>query len=333
MGFATPGPMLPPGFNNPNYGKGQHTIGDDGPSIEQEEAKLTEWLDAFLSQPTVELPRLPAVAMEILEISRKPTARIEDIASLLEREPLLAAKVLKLANSALYGAPVAVTTLKQALIRMGLSTVRDVVMEAAYQMTVMRAEGFNDTLEAIRRHSTATAWLSRFIARNTAMEAENAFLIGLLHDVGLSIGLIGLSEWLKKHKQPVRLRPEHWLAVKRQHDAIGGKILDSWKLPPALTLVVKNHHQLMVGGYPHPSVAIQMVAEHIAYGAGWGVTPMVYRQADDMPLVSGITSIHDDARDKALNALSLTMRHYEQFVQDTKRVLETLAGQFQKRAA
>jgi HD-like signal output (HDOD) protein len=325
--------MLPPGSNNPNYGKGTHTIGDDGPSIEEEEAKLTEWLEAFLAKPTVNLPRLPAVAMEILEISRKPTARIEDIASLLEREPLLAAKVLKLANSALYGAPVAVTTLKQALIRMGLSTVRDVVMEAAYQMTVIRAEGFNDTLEAIRRHSTATAWLSRFIARNTAMEAENAFLIGLLHDVGLSVGLIGLSEWLKQHKQPVRLRPEHWLAVERTHDTIGGKLLDSWKLPPALTLVVKNHHQLMVGGHPHPSVAIQIIAEHVAYGAGWGVTPMVYRQADDMPLVSGITSIHDDARDKALNALSLTLRHYEQFVQDTKKILDTLSGQFQKKAA
>ena len=74
-------------------------------------------------------------------------------------------------------------------------------------------------------------------------------------------------------------------------------------------------------------------AEHIAYGSGWGVTPTVFRSDDDMPLVSGITSINDDERDRALNALNLTMRHYEQFVQDTKRVLETLSGQFQKKAA
>lgn len=320
-------------FTNPNYGKGEHTIDDDGPSVEEEEAHLKEWLASFLAKPTVELPRLPTVATEILELSRRPNTRIEDIASLLEREPLLAAKVLKLANSALYGASSQVTTLKQALIRMGLSLVRDVVMEAAMQMTVIRAEGFNDTLEAIRRHSTATAWVSRFIARNTAMEAENAFLIGLLHDVGLSIGLIGVAEWLRKHQKPQRLRPEHWLAVERLHDEIGAQLLNSWKLPPALVLVVRNHHRLVIQGYPHPSVAIHILAEHIAYGAGWGVTPTVFRAADDMPLVSGITSVNDDERDRALNALNLTMRHYEQFEQDTKRILETLSGQFSAKKA
>lgn len=319
---------------DPNYGKGQHSLeDDDSPNIEAEEAHVREWLSGFLSKPTVELPRLPTVATEILELSRKPNARIEDIASLLEREPLLAAKVLKLANSALYGAPTQVNTLKQALIRMGLALVRDVVMEAAFQMTVIRAEGFNDTLEVIRRHSTAVAWLSRFIARNTSMEAENAFLIGLLHDIGLSVGLIGLAEWLKQHKRPQRLRPEHWLAVERLHDEVGAQLLESWKLPPAMVLVVRNHHRLIIGGHPHPSVAIHIIAEHIAYGAGWGVTPTVFRSDDDMPLVSGITSVNDDERDRALNALNLTMRHYEQFVQDTKRVLETLGGQFQQRKA
>lgn len=326
--------MLPERFTNPNYGKGTHTIGpDDAPDIEQEEEHVKQWLATFLAKPTVELPRLPTVATEILELSRKPNTRIEDIASLLEREPLLAAKVLKLANSALYGATSQVATLKQALIRMGLALVRDVVMEAAFQMTVIRAEGFNDTLDTVRRHSTAVAWLSRFIARNTAMDAENAFLIGLLHDLGLSVGLIALAEWLKANKKPQRLRPEHWLAVERLHEETGAQLLESWKLPPSLVLVVRNHHHLMIGGYPHPSVAIHIIAEHIAYGASWGVTPTVFRSDDDMPLVSGITSINDDERDRALSALNLTMRHYEQFVQDTKRVLETLSGQFQKKAA
>jgi HD-like signal output (HDOD) protein len=325
--------MMSERFTNPRYGKGEHTIDDDGPSVEEEEAHLREWLAGFLAKPTVELPRLPTVATEILELSRKPSARIEDIASLLEREPLLAAQVLKLANSVLYGSATKVNTLKQALIRMGLSVVRDVVMEAAYQMTVIRADGFQDTLEAVRRHSTATAWVGRFIARNTAMEAENAFLIGLLHDVGLSVGLIGLAEWLKRNKAPVQLRPEHWLAIERLHASVGAQLLESWKLPPALALVVNHHHQLIIGGHPHPSVAIHTIAEHIVYQAGWGVTPTVVREEDAIPVVSGITSIHDDERDRALSALNLTLRHYEQFAQDTKRLLETLAGSFAKKAA
>lgn len=326
--------MIPASLTNPNYGKGVVSLeDDDSPSVHEEEAHVKGWLTEFLARPSVELPRLPTVATEILDLSRKPTARIEDLASLLEREPLLAAKVLKLANSALYGGTGSVATLKQALVRMGLSQVRDVVMQAAFQMTVIRAEGFNDTLEAIRRHSTAVAWVSRAIARNTSMEAENAFLIGLLHDVGLSVGLLGLAEWLKANKRPQRLRPEHWLAVERLHDEIGGQVLTSWKLPPALVLVVQNHHRLMLGGYPHPSIAIHLLAEHIAYGAGWGVTPTVFRSADDIPMVSGITSVTDDERDRALNALQWTLKHYDQFANDAKKVFETLSGQFQKKAA
>lgn len=325
--------MIRGAITNPNYGKGLVSLeDDDSPSVHQEEEHLREWLTGFLAKPTVELPRLPTVATEILDLSRKPNARIEDIASLLEREPLLAAKVLKLANSALYGGVGSVSTLKQALVRMGLANVRDVVMEAAFQMTVIRAEGFNDTLEAIRRHSTAVAWVSRFIARNTAMEAENAFLIGLLHDVGLSMGLLALAEWLKQNKQPQRLRPHHWLAVERMHEEISGQVLTSWKLPPALVLVVQNHHRLLLGGLPHPSIAINLVAEHVAYSLEWGVHPTVFRAEDDIPMVSG-TSINDDERDRALNALNLTLRHYEQFLQDARKVLATLGGQFQQRKA
>ena len=105
---------------NPEYGRGTHELPSDTPSLADEERRLVAWLDGFLAKPGLELPRPPRVALEILELSRKPSARIEDIASLLEREPLLAGRVLRLANSALYGASIPVTTLKQALIRMGL---------------------------------------------------------------------------------------------------------------------------------------------------------------------------------------------------------------------
>ena len=112
--------MLPERFTNPNYGKGTHTIGpDDAPDIEQEEEHVKQWLATFLAKPTVELPRLPTVATEILELSRKPNTRIEDIASVLEREPILAGRVLKLANSAFYGVPGRVGSVRDAVLLLG----------------------------------------------------------------------------------------------------------------------------------------------------------------------------------------------------------------------
>lgn len=312
----------------PNYGRGEYTMPSDTISLADDQAQLRGWLDGFLAKPGVELPRPPAVALEVLALSRKPTARIEDIAALLEREPLLAGRVLRLANSALYGTATPCITLKQALIRMGLSIVRDVVMEAAMQMTVIHSEGVNETLESIRRHSSAVAWISRFVARNTPLEAENAFLLGLLHDVGLSIALIGVAEYLRVHKKPIRLSAASWLAAESVHERFSAQVLKSWGLPPALLIVAENHHSLKVGGIPHPQIAVLMIAEQIAYDAGWGVHPVVESGPEDIALVSGTEVSVMDNTDFALTSLSLTRKHFQMVQADTKRVLETLAGQF-----
>ncbi len=112
------------------------------------------------------------------------------------------------------------------------------------------------------------AWISRFVARNTPLEAENAFLLGLLHDVGLSVALLGVTEYLKHHKLPLRLSQEVWLAAESVHEHFSAVVLKSWGLPPSVTLVVEHHHSLMFGGMPHPQVAVLVIAEQIAEDAG-----------------------------------------------------------------
>jgi HD-like signal output (HDOD) protein len=302
----------------PNYGRGEYELPSDTVDLEAIRLRLAQWLDAFLVRPTCPLPRPPQAALEVLTLSRKPDARIEDISSVLEREPILAGRVLKLANSALYSAGVACVTLKQALIRMGLAIVRDVVMEAAMQMTVIHADGMTRSLESIRRHSSAVAWISRFVARNTAIDAENAFLVGLLHDVGRSFGLIALAEFQRHERRPLVLDEEGWLAVGSSHERFGQQVLDSWGLPHAVTLVVGHHHTLMHAGRPHPQVAVLIIAEAIATDAGWSIDPAAQ------------TPSHDEL-DRALKALDLTDRHYEMVKRDTARVLETLSAQFKKK--
>lgn len=312
----------------PNYGKGEYSLPEDTIDLAENQAQLRAWLDGFLQQPKLDLPRPPAVALEVLALSRKPNARIEDIASVLEREPLLAGRVLRLANSALYGGQVPCVTLKSALIRMGLSIVRDVVMEAAMQMTVIHADGLNETLESIRRHSSAVAWISRFVARNTPLEAENAFLTGLLHDVGMSVALVGLAQWLRQQKKPVALTSSRWVCVESVHEKFSEAVLNSWGMPPQVTLVMQHHHTLNMGGHPHPQVAVLLIAEQIAADAGWDVTPKIEHDEHEVALSSVTETSVMDHTDVALQALNLTRKHFDMVTGDMKRVLETLSGQF-----
>jgi HD-like signal output (HDOD) protein len=315
------------GENNPRYGKGEYRMPSNTVNLDLEERKLRVWLEQYLKKPDVQLPRPPAVALEVMKLSGKPTARIEDIAALLEREPLLAGRVLKLANSASYGATTPCTTLKQALVRMGLALVRSVVMEAAMQMTSLHAEGFSETLESVRRHSVATAWVSRFVARNTPLDAENAFLVGLLQDIGLSIALIAVSQYQRAEKKPMTLTLSSWLAALAVHESFSAQVLERWELPASMHIVVGHHHSLLVDGFEHPGVAVMMLARQIADERGWGIRPRLDR-AEDLGVVVEHQTRGDDI-DRALATLRLDREHYGKISQDMVRVLDTLKGQFE----
>lgn len=291
-------------------------------------APLEAWLRGFLANPGMELPRPPAVALEILNLSQRPKARIEDIAALLEREPLLAGRVLRLSNSAMYASTTPCVTLKQALVRMGLVLVRDVVMEAAMQLTSIDAEGFNQTLESVRRHSAAVAWISRFVARNTAIEADNAFLMGLLHDVGLSFALVGVAQYQKLNGLPARLSAPSWRVAEEVHESFSAQVLASWGLPAHLGQVVGHHHGLMIDGRPHPQVAVLTVAEQIATDLGWGVTPVVEATREHCSLVLAFELSNMEKTEQALEVLCLDLEHFERIRADVVRVLETLKAQF-----
>jgi HD-like signal output (HDOD) protein len=308
--------------------------------IEDESDPLTDpkqlgpLIDDFLTRQAASLPKPPAVALEVLEMSRKRNASLEDIAALLERDALLAGHVLKLANSALYAGAAPCNTLKQALVRLGLAPTRDVVMEAAFKMTVLHAPGLEEALDVLRRHSTAVAWLSRLVARQTPMEAENAFLIGLVHDVGVSVGLLALHEALKKAKQPMALTAARWQALDDLHEAVSSKLLAHWKFGPAITLIAGSHHHLMMQGHAHPSVAVVMLAEDLATGLGWGSIPKLAEDPEGLPLmcVNGHGCGETD-KARAMAALMLTQRQMDQIAAEAPEVLSKLEGQFAKPGA
>lgn len=272
--------------------------------------ELHRFLESWLDVARPQLPRPPAAAMEIITVSRRPDASIDDIARLLGREPMLAGETFKMANSALYRGAANATTLKQALVRVGLSNVRDLVWDVALRMTVIRAPAFGEILERVRRHSTAVAWVSRIVARNTSVPAEDSFLVGLMHDVGLSVGLVALCEYLEDRDEVLDLTPERWEAVLSVHAALGSALTRRWGVPEAVANVVANHEPGQ--GELLPSVAVLAIAEAVANDGSWGAGP-------DVP---------PDALMRSLTTLSLTDRHLQIIAEDSKPVFATLAQQF-----
>ncbi len=266
-----------------DYGRGEVTIDDADLPLEAE-AVMERLCETFLA-PNYEPPLLPAAALELLALSQKPDVQMAHIRRVMERDPFIAALVLRTAQSAAYtGAQGPVRTLDEALMRLGIRTLSFLFMEASMRMKIFRAKGYEETMTALGRHSSATAQLARFVSRKTSVFDEYAFLCGLLHDVGVAAALIVLAQ--VERGQEVPPIAEVWGVVNDMHDEVAAIVCRSWGLPPDVVLVTGSHRHVTVSGHVHPVAAVVNLADWMASELGLGVG----READE-PTLRALTAI------------------------------------------
>jgi diguanylate cyclase (GGDEF)-like protein len=188
------------------------------------------------------LPTLPAVAMEVLELTRDPEVSIEDLSYVLARDPVLAAKMLRLANSSLFRRGDPVTTLIDAAVRLGLKTVKLMALSFTLAEAVPRIGGVDPS--AYWRMSLVTTVASRSLARlsKSAYEDE-AFLCGLLSRIGeLVLEQCMPDKWREVVTRGAGSSPP--VDVQREilgfdHTQIGARLLQSWELPELIWQAVR----------------------------------------------------------------------------------------------
>jgi putative nucleotidyltransferase with HDIG domain len=214
-------------------------------------------------------PMLPSAALEIHELSCHPDVDTGKLIALLERDPMLAGQVLKVANSPIFRGRDAETSLRNAVLRLGLKNLGEIVFELALHMRVFRSAEYSELMEALRRHSTACANLCRLLARRSGQDPENAFLCGLLHDIGSAAILIVLGERKKSEPAPEGAVLDE--VIRQTHEDVSGMLVRLWKLPGDVAEVVSNHHgRAAVGAAPLLS-SIVVVADALSTKLGFSV--------------------------------------------------------------
>jgi len=207
--------------------------------------KLPGWLHDLLErhlEEDVELPILPEAAARIVALCEDEKADAKAIEHVLERDPSLAAHVLRIANSSAYAPKEPIVSLQQAVSRLGLATMRNLALAVSLQGRVFKVPGQQARVREIWRHCAVTAAFGRELARKLRRNVEAAFLCGLLHDVGRPVVLQGTIQALAhRTKEPL---PESLLetAMDEFHEELAGRMVDSWKLAEWTVAVVANHH-------------------------------------------------------------------------------------------
>jgi len=211
------------------------------------------------------LPTLPTVVARLTELVEDPSASAGDINDVLSRDMSLAAKILKLVNSPFYGFSRKISSVTHAVVILGFNTVRNVSLSAFV------FEAFKDTKKGFKHrdfwiHSIGTAVAANTVAvYKEVPEAEDAFMGGLLHD----IGKVFLRQYCPREFDRVvrRVTDDDSLFLDAEiaemdmsHADLGAALLEEWSLPPRLVEIVKYHHR------PDTAKTLPQLASAVHFG-------------------------------------------------------------------
>ena len=217
-------------------------------------------IERILSMP--DIPTLPAVAIQIIELTQQPNVQLSAIATLIEHDPAMSTKVLRLVNSSYYGLNTRCGSIQQALAFLGLQTVKSLVLG----FSLARSMGNPDDREIsfnfldYWRRSLYSAAAAREIAlRSKRCDPDEVFVAALIQDIGMVVlwrafGDRYLQIVDSTRGEHLRLRDAEWKALQVDHAEIGALLLERWRFPEHITAAVRAHHASV--GAPLASTSI-----------------------------------------------------------------------------
>lgn len=217
---------------------------------------LASMLDKRIVAGQLRLPILPDVAVRVREEAGKPTSRADDLARIIELDPALAARILKMANSAMYAGRAEIRNLAQAIGRLGAGMVVAIVMgSVGKEMFKTDRPDFQKLLHTGWERSIVAGAVGRRLAPRAGIAAEEGFLAGLMHRIGVPILLDAAIALARQGKVPLPSVSDFCDVADPLHPRAGRTLLAKWGLPAAMTEAVGYQREPQAAGEEFRTVA------------------------------------------------------------------------------
>jgi putative nucleotidyltransferase with HDIG domain len=192
---------------------------------------------------------LPEVTSRIIKTVEDPRSSATQLHKIVSHDPALVTRVLKVVNSSFYGLPGQIASIERAIVLLGLNAVKNIAVAASLGQLfrgVKLCDGF--TAKDLWTHCVAVACASREIAKAMHVTfVDEAFLAGMIHDIGLLVSLQTAPEQLQRVCAEVRKKNVSFCETERamtgvDHQMLGAGLAEMWKFPRACQLVARHHH-------------------------------------------------------------------------------------------
>ncbi len=201
-----------------------------------------------------EISSIRQIVIEILRTLQSEDASARDLKEIIERDPTLCAKLLKRANSSFYGFPRTIGDIQEAIITIGFDTVKELALhQKVCELFTQRENTAGYSRRGLWKHCSAVAVFCKLICRREFCErGEDAFIAGLLHDLGIIVEDQFFQQGFRLALDRVRSQGVNlWLAERDflgfDHAEVGRIIAEDWQFPEELVLAIGSHHQPLEG--------------------------------------------------------------------------------------
>jgi putative nucleotidyltransferase with HDIG domain len=198
------------------------------------------------------LVTLPDVYLRINQLVDDPNSTTEDIAKVVSRDPSFTVRLLRVANSALYGRSSTVDTVSRAITLIGTLQIRSLALSMSVASSFAGLPNELVSMENFWRHSLLCALIARHLAKEARRcDPEALFTAGLLHDIGELVIFNRKPEQAKEallivldSQDEVPIHEAEHQTMGFDHSEVGGELARAWKLPPLLVDCIAHHHDI-----------------------------------------------------------------------------------------
>ncbi|MCP4114498.1 MAG: HDOD domain-containing protein [Desulfobacteraceae bacterium] len=268
-----------------------------------------------------QLTPMSSVVNQIMEAVDEPGCSMEDIANIVQYDPAMTANILRTCNSAYFGLPTPIESIRDAVSILGLDQILELVMlKAGSQAFAKPQKGYEQKQGMIWKSSVSSALIAKELAKKLCPDHRNTiFTAALLKDIGKTVLDRFIASSREKITALVRdegysFREAEKKVIGIDHAELGAMIMKMWKFSPRMVKIIRHHHLSDPSMQQDPDIAIVYLSDCICMmtGMGTGADGLAYRFHDQVVENMGLAS--DDIM-KIIAEFTQTMEQVEGLLQ------------------
>ncbi|MDC1068867.1 HDOD domain-containing protein [Candidatus Kapabacteria bacterium] len=232
-------------------------------STNQNVIKLEEYLQDKFDTKSIRIPILPDVAGKVIYLVNDPDVGINEVVSLLQKDPVITAHVIKVANSTAYSPATKIVNLHHAASMLGTNLLSEIALSVSLRSGIFILKGYIPIMKDIIKYTIATSLFTKELFGLAEADFDSLYLASMFYTAGMPVTLYHIDEFRKNEKIEFTDQ-EINLYLRKFKNKYVSLVLDKWAIDSDIKTIVNNHHNKSEVSSMHTECGLLRLSKELA---------------------------------------------------------------------